>query len=228
MKVCEIYESLQGEGSLTGTPSVFIRTSGCNLRCSFCDTPFASWEPEGETLAVETLLQRVRQSTCPHFVLTGGEPMIWQDLPELCLRLRLEKKHITIETAGTIYRDLECDLMSISPKLSNSRPAIGRSADWHFRHEQERVRPEIVQLLIDRYPYQIKFVVDTVGDLEEIELYLRSLSRYESKKVMLMPEGISVEMLDQKRAWIEPYCAEHGFVYCDRAHLRWFGNRRGT
>ena len=127
MRIAEIFRSLQGEGLLTGTPSVFVRTSGCNLRCWFCDTPYTSWEPEGEDFSVDEILQRVdgllgADKSCRHAVLTGGEPMLFAELVPLAAALRQRGLHITIETAGTLYLPLACDLMSISPKLSNSTP----------------------------------------------------------------------------------------------------------
>jgi len=80
--VSEIYESFQGEGPFAPTPSLFIRTSGCNLRCSFCDTPFTSWNPEGTQIGLNELADRVLKSTAPHVVLTGGEPMLAPELTE--------------------------------------------------------------------------------------------------------------------------------------------------
>src|SRR5947208_1371630 len=89
VKIAEIFYSVQGEGSLVGVPSVFIRTSGCNLRCVWCDTPYTSWKPEGDELDVGEILSRVdthRQAR--HVVVTGGEPMIAPQIVELteCLR----------------------------------------------------------------------------------------------------------------------------------------------
>ena len=75
--ISEIFASVQGEGSLTGVPSVFVRTSGCNLRCDWCDTPYTSWEPEGQHMTVDQVVDQI-ESHRPirHSVLTGGEPMI--------------------------------------------------------------------------------------------------------------------------------------------------------
>src|SRR5271154_6718268 len=84
VKIAEIFYSVQGEGVLTGVPSIFVRTSGCNLRCSWCDTPYTSWNPEGEEMSVEAILDRVYE--CPaarHVVVTGGEPMIAPGIVEL-------------------------------------------------------------------------------------------------------------------------------------------------
>src|SRR6266481_3606251 len=103
MRIAEIYSSRQGEGLLTGTPSVFIRASGCNLRCWFCDTPYASWVPEGEDLSVDEMLFRVEALGASHVVLTGGEPMLFAELIPLTAGLRRQGRHITIETAGTLY-----------------------------------------------------------------------------------------------------------------------------
>src|SRR5438477_10105679 len=83
MLISEIFHSLQGEGELTGVPSVFVRTSGCNLRCNWCDTPYASWNPEGEILSVEQVLTEIARYPARHVVLTGGEPMIAKELPAL-------------------------------------------------------------------------------------------------------------------------------------------------
>src|ERR1700758_3861717 len=76
LKIAELFYSLQGEGSLVGVPSFFIRTSGCNLRCSWCDTPYTSWQPEGSDLSLGQILDEVKAHPARHVVVTGGEPMI--------------------------------------------------------------------------------------------------------------------------------------------------------
>ena len=122
MKISEIFYSIQGEGILAGVPSVFIRTTGCNLRCTWCDTPYTSWKPEGYQMMYGPMLTEVRRHWCGHVVLTGGEPMILPEIAELTEKIKAIDQHITIETAGTMYQKVVCDLMSISPKLSNSTP----------------------------------------------------------------------------------------------------------
>src|SRR4051812_46601268 len=122
MRVAEIFYSIQGEGKLSGVPSVFVRASGCNLRCTWCDTPYASWNPEGEDVAVDEIVRRVNAHLAKHIVVTGGEPMIMPDIAELCDALKRDDHHITIETAATVFKPVRLDLASLSPKLSNSTP----------------------------------------------------------------------------------------------------------
>src|SRR4051812_39940048 len=102
MLISELFYSVQGEGTLLGTPSVFVRTSGCNLRCRWCDTPYASWKPEGTEMSVGELMEQVNAHPTRFVVVTGGEPMIAKEMPLLLAALRTAGKHITIETAGTI------------------------------------------------------------------------------------------------------------------------------
>src|ERR1700704_5212716 len=87
MKISEIFYSIQGEGMLAGVPSVFLRTSGCNLRCTWCDTPYTSWKPEGDDLPLAAILADVRGHGSTHVVVTGGEPMIQQDIVQLTQRI---------------------------------------------------------------------------------------------------------------------------------------------
>lgn len=228
MRICEIYSSVQGEGLLTGTPSIFIRTSGCNLRCWFCDTPFASWQPEGESLSVEQILGRIEFWNSRHVVVTGGEPLLWRDLPDLCQVMHDQGKHITIETAGTIDRSVQCDLMSISPKLASSAPPEGTSNGWHRRHHHRRHRPELVSRLMARHDYQLKFVVDCRKDAEDVLEYLLELPQLDRDRVLLMPQGTSEPELQQRAEWLIPWCKEHAFRFCERAHIHWFGATRGT
>src|SRR4051812_26903059 len=103
MRITEIFHSIQGEGKLVGVPSVFARASGCNLRCVWCDTPYASWEPEGEQVTVDEIVRQVLGYGAKHVVVTGGEPMIMPDVTELCASLRAAGQHITIETAATVF-----------------------------------------------------------------------------------------------------------------------------
>lgn len=228
MRIAEIYKSVQGEGLLTGVESVFVRTSGCNLRCWFCDTPYASWQPEGEDLAIAEIAQRVSACGCDHVVITGGEPMLFAELVPLCDELQRLGLHLTIETAGTLYLSVACDLMSISPKRANSTPIPAQAGTWSERHERTRHAPAVIQRLTSEYAYQLKFVIDTPGDCADVEEYLRNFPALERDRVLLMPQGTDPQRLATIGAWLEPYCAEHGLHYCPRKHIEWFGLTRGT
>ena len=153
MRIAEIFYSVQGEGSLVGVPSLFVRTSGCNLRCSWCDTPYTSWNPEGDDLAIDEILDRAAAfPAAQHVVLTGGEPMIAPGIVELSERFRKRGMHITVETAGTVFTPVACDLMSISPKLSNSTP----EGAFRAQHERLRQQPDVLLRLMASYDYQLK------------------------------------------------------------------------
>lgn len=227
MRIAEIFYSRQGEGLLTGCESIFVRASGCNLRCWFCDTPYTSWAPEGDDLAVEEILAQVDAWECDHVVLTGGEPMLFAELVPLAQALRERGKHITIETAGTLDLPVACDLMSISPKLSNSLPR-GGDARWRRRHERTRHAPEVIRALIGRYAYQFKFVVDTPADGAEIEAYLAEFPEIDRQRVLLMPQGTELDELQRRAEWLIPYAAAHGLGYSPRKHIEWYGLTRGT
>jgi 7-carboxy-7-deazaguanine synthase len=228
VRVAEIYQSVQGEGFLTGTPSVFVRASGCNLRCWFCDTPYASWRPEGEDLAVEEIVARIQALGCEHVVLTGGEPMLFAELIPLCEQLHAHNRHITVETAGTLYLPLDCDLMSISPKLGNSTPSPALAPRWHLRHEHTRHAPEVIRRLVDEYEYQFKFVVQHPRDGDEVLRYLADFPSIDRERVMLMPMGTDVDELAGVAAWLPDYCAKYRLHYCPRRQIEWFGLVRGT
>ncbi|OHB81686.1 MAG: radical SAM protein [Planctomycetes bacterium RBG_16_64_10] len=228
MKIAEIYRSVQGEGLLAGTPSVFVRTSGCNLRCWFCDTPHASWAPEGDDLPVDQIVAQVQEWDCRHVVLTGGEPMLFAELIPLADRLRQTGRHITIETAGTLYLPVACDLMSLSPKLASSAPAASRDARWRRRHQRTRHAPTVIRRLTAEYPYQIKFVIDSMDDCGEVQRYLADMPQLDRQRVLLMPQGTCPEALAERAAWLEPYCRQHRLRFCPRHQIEWFGWLRGT
>ena len=228
MRVSEIYRSVQGEGFLTGTPSVFVRASGCNLRCWFCDTPYASWRPEGRDMAVDEIVAHVEEWETRHVVVTGGEPMLFAELIPLCERLRAAGRHVTIETAATLYLPVECDLMSISPKFASSAPSEEFHARWHRRHERERHRPEVIRRLVAEYEYQVKFVIDGRADLESAREYLAEFPEINRERVLLMPQGIDQAELDARGAWLRDFCETEGLVFCPRKQIEWFGRVRGT
>ena len=228
MKISEIYRSLQGEGRLTGTPSTFVRVSGCNLRCWFCDTPYASWHPEGEDLSLEEILDEIDRLDCEHVVLTGGEPMLYAELVPLTAALRRQSKHITIETAGTLYLPVACDLMSISPKLAGTGPRGDEDRRWSVRHDRTRHAPDVIRRLAAEHAHQFKFVVETPEDCQLVEEYLVELSEIDRSAVLLMPLGTDREALAGRSEWLEVYCQKHGLTHCPRRQIEWFGFVRGT
>ncbi|MEX0641874.1 MAG: 7-carboxy-7-deazaguanine synthase QueE [Pirellulales bacterium] len=228
MKIAEIYRSVQGEGLLTGVPSVFVRTSGCNLRCWFCDTPYTSWRPEGRDMTIDDIVAQVEEWDTKHVVITGGEPMLYSELIPLCDRLHAIGQHITIETAGTLYLPVACDLMSISPKLASSVPAAEDHPRWSRRHERERHRPAVIHRLLAEHEYQLKFVIDSRADLDDVTRYLDEFPEIVRGRVLLMPQGTDLEQLATRSSWLRPYCEEAGFIYCPRKQIEWFGPVRGT
>jgi 7-carboxy-7-deazaguanine synthase len=223
LKIAELFYSLQGEGALVGVPSVFIRTSGCNLRCWWCDTPYTSWQPEGNELEIEQILDEVKAHPARHVVVTGGEPMILPEVIPLTERLRALGLHITIETAGTVSRPVACDLMSISPKLSNSTP----SGPWATQHDRLRIQPEILRELMARYEHQLKFVIAQPQDLGEVRALLETL-RADRQKVILMPEGTDRDVLRERALWLAEICKDEGFRFSPRLHVELYGNQRGV
>jgi 7-carboxy-7-deazaguanine synthase len=229
MRIAEIFHSIQGEGLLAGVPSIFIRTSGCNLRCHWCDTPYASWKPEGPEMSIEEILKKLTEWNCDHVVLTGGEPMITPDLPELATALKKQKKHITIETAGTIPPNgIPCDLASISPKLSNSTPPPERDPAWAKKHEATRLQPKVISEWISKYTFQLKFVVSSELDLAEIKHLLSRLPPVPLHQIQLMPEGIDIKTLATRSPWLVEICKREGFRFCPRLQIELFGHTRGT
>jgi len=228
MRTAEIYDSTQGEGFWTGTQSVFVRLSGCNLRCWFCDTPHTSWRPEGDDLSVDEVLEQVLQFDIPHVVLTGGEPMLFAELIPLSEQLHAAGRQITIETAGTLYLPVCCDLMSISPKLANSTPTREQAPQWSSRHERTRHAPHVIERLTSEFPYQLKFVIDAIDDCAEVEKYLEQFPGVDRKRVMLMPQGTEPDQLAKTSAWLQDYCREHQLSFCPRKQIEWYGMVRGT
>jgi len=227
VKISEIFYSIQGEGMLVGIPSVFVRTSGCNLRCSWCDTPYTSWEPEGVPMSVAEIVDEVRRHPARHVVVTGGEPMIQPETGELTESLRDAGMHITIETAGTVPGRVACDLMSISPKLANSTPREREGGRWASVHERLRRQPEVLVQLMASYPYQLKFVIAAPEDLEEVENLLDAI-RADRLRVVLMPEGIDPVTLAERGRWLTEICKERNYRFSPRLHVTLWGNRRGV
>ena len=232
MLVSEIFCSIQGEGELTGVPSVFVRTSGCNLRCAWCDTPYSSWEPEGKARGVAAVITEVQRHVgARHVVLTGGEPMIAKDIREVASGLRDLGYHITIETAATVPPEgIACDLASLSPKLLKSAPDPVKHAVWRRRHEAIRWQPNVVRTWIDGgYSCQFKFVVTQPSDIDEIEGMIASVRRdIPRHRVLLMPEGTTLEAIRARASWLSELCKGRGYRYAHRLQLELYGNRRGT
>lgn len=235
--IAEIFHSLQGEGSLTGVPSVFVRTAGCNLRCRWCDTPYASWNPTGSWLTVAEIIarsERLAGRGTRHVVLTGGEPMVARGIRDLAHAFREKDWHITIETAGTKRPEgIACDLASLSPKLSHATPQSGEaSPGWVLRHESLRWQPGVIEEWILGGEYQLKFVIATAEHFHEMETMLGTLGErgipVRPWCVQVMPEGTVREILESRQSELLPLCKDRGYRYCERRHIHWFGNTPGT
>ncbi|MBI4916291.1 MAG: 7-carboxy-7-deazaguanine synthase QueE [Acidobacteria bacterium] len=209
---------------LAGVPSFFVRTAGCNLRCAWCDTPYASWRPEGRRTPVDEVVAQARASGCRHVVVTGGEPLLQREIGTLTAALSGAGHHVTIETAGTLAPELTCHLLSVSPKAANSDPA----GAWRERHRRIRAERGPLAALLARHPeHQVKFVVRGRGDLPEILALVGQLA-IDRGRVLLMPEGATREEIGARGAEVARMCLDAGFRYSPRLHVDLFGGGRGV
>jgi 7-carboxy-7-deazaguanine synthase len=237
LPINELFYSLQGEGTLAGMPTVFVRTSGCNLRCWFCDSYHTSWEPTHAWMDLDGILAAVEEYDAEHVVLTGGEPMMHEASAELLDRLGERGYHTTVETNGTIYRDTHIDLASISPKLASSTPTPERDPKgegaWAERHEERRIDMDALARLVDDYESQLKFVVTGPEDMAEITDLVERVrnatsTRVPDSDVLLMPEGVTREELEETRTVVAELAMEYGYRYTPRLHVDLWNDAPGT
>lgn len=175
----------------------------------------------------DQILSKLEHHACGHAVITGGEPMILADVADLTRKIKTLAHHITIETAGTVYQDVACDLMSISPKLSNSTPYDRENGKFAAHHEQLRYQPEVLRRLIGAYDYQLKFVISTVADANEARDIVQQIGA-DPQRVLLMPEGTNRDVLAERAQWLVELCKDFRYRYCPRLHVEIWGNKRGV
>ena len=221
-----------------GVPSVFIRFAGCPLRCRWCDTQYAQDHASGVDLTIPQIIDKIENlKPSPtkrknkinsadfaasvvksnHVVLTGGEPFANPQLPLLAKTMKKLGKHITIETAGIKFiPGLACDLMSISPKTSNS--------GLKFKKGARPFTP--IKRLIKNYPYQLKFVVESPDDLPEIQKAIASLGKIDPSKVLLMPQAKTRDELLARSPMVAELCKQAGFTFCTRLQILLFDGQR--
>ncbi|MFD1586533.1 7-carboxy-7-deazaguanine synthase QueE [Halorientalis brevis] len=238
LPINELFYSLQGEGRLAGVPTVFVRTSGCNLRCWFCDSYHTSWEPTHDWQDVDEIVAAVDSyDQAEHVVLTGGEPLLHEASVDLLNRLGDAGYHTTVETNGTIFRDAHVDLASISPKLQSSTPTPEKDptgeGKWAERHDQRRVDLDALAALVDAYESQLKFVVTDADDLPEIDRLVERVrdaaaTTVHDSDVLLMPEGATREALDETRNAVAELAMDRGYRYTPRLHVDLWNDAPGT
>ena len=211
-----------------GTPSVFLRTYRCNLTCTWCDTKYtwlnqANSEPgvDYRPMKTEEVLDKVLSYDCKHLVVTGGEPLLHQELLAPVLSsLKQSGYFIEVETNGTITptagTNEYVDCFNVSPKTSNS-----------LVQETQRIRSDSLQALVRSRKAWFKFVVCETSDLVEVE---DMISRFTlpRERVLLMPEGTDATALLTRSRWLVEICEQKGFRFTPRLHILLFGNRRGT
>jgi organic radical activating enzyme len=240
----EIFHTIQGEGVSAGLPAVFIRASRCNLHCVWCDTDH-TWNFEGtpwphekdalpgyakhrkadvtsETSAAEAA-RRILAFDCPRVVITGGEPLLQEEeFLEMIrlIRARMPDCVFEVETNATripspAFADA-VDQFNVSPKLANAAMP-----------ESLRLNNQSLGFFATSPKAWFKFVVSSPADLAEIKMLQ---SRYEipARRILLMPEGRTAAELDRTARQLAELCRELGFRFCDRLHIRLWGDRRGV
>ncbi len=223
--VSEVFKSLQGEGPRIGTPSLFVRLGGCNLRCEFCDTKYASFaefSKEWKSYTIDELVSITHslRGRVSNLVITGGEPLLQQKVLKLFLgKVQSFFSSIEIETNGTLVPEELIEIyginFNVSVKLSNS------GLDYANRINEGAI--EIFANLENAY---FKFVVKSREDFEEVK-ELAEKFYISTQKIFVMPLSGSLKDLESVAKEIAELCIEYGFRYSDRLHLRLYGGERG-
>ncbi len=240
----EIFYSIQGEGKSVGVPSVFVRTSLCNLHCIWCDTDYTwNWTNTrfphindampGYTkfdkkqwvakVEINEVVEAVMAFSGKNIILTGGEPLLQQPgLVQLMHALRTISPDYRFETEtnGTLVPtaefDASIDQYNVSPKLENSNNS-----------RKLREKPAAYRFFAGSEKANFKFVVAQPADLAEV-LELMHTYHISPEKVWLMPEATSRERLAAQRLWLVEICKNYGFRYSDRLHVEIWGSKKGV
>ncbi|MEO0265424.1 MAG: 7-carboxy-7-deazaguanine synthase QueE [candidate division WOR-3 bacterium] len=223
--VSEIFKSIQGEGPKTGSPSVFLRLAGCNLRCKFCDTKYASFTEfasEWKSLELTDILREIEgiRGSAWNLVITGGEPLLQkQPLAKLIGTLESLFHTVEIETNGTILPEgiplLTSLSFNVSIKLSNS------GVD-----EDARINGDVINFYAEFERAYFKFVIGDEFDIQEL-LRIVENNYISPHRVYLMPMARDLEELDRIAYKVCELAIRFGFNYSDRLHIRLFGGQRG-
>ncbi len=238
----EIFYTIQGEGKNLGKPSIFVRTSLCNLHCIWCDTDY-TWNWKGtrfrhvndstpgynkfdksewiEELPIAAILDQIKTFPCKNIVITGGEPLLQQkELSELCSKLKDDGYWIEIETNGTLAPISavagNVDQFNVSPKLENSN-----------NPRNLRLKPKVLDHFTKEEKSIFKFVIDSEKDLKEV-LEIQKEYNIAVNRIYLMPQGTLPEALNSKRLWLVDICKAYGFNFTDRLHIQLWGNKKGV
>jgi 7-carboxy-7-deazaguanine synthase len=218
----QVFYTLQGEGVSIGRPVIFLRLHYCNLKCDWCDTKY-TWDKsderyfsEPERWSIREVIDELQKYDCQRVVITGGEPLIQADAIDELIKSLPDYK-FEVETNGTIKPSklmIERDVrFNVSPKLSNSLN------DKKSRYKQDVLR------LFNTIKSSFKFVVIGKKDLEEVEEIVDSCE-IDKEKVILMPEGVTLEAQVEHGREIAEICKKKGFRLVPRLHIYLWGNER--
>ena len=214
--VPEIFHSLQGEGTRTGVPAVFLRLAGCNLHCSWCDTKH-SWA-SGMECSEEETAERILSHGCPSLVITGGEPLLQQEslLRLLSLLPRRGEFYIEVETNGTLppcpALAERVDQWNVSPKLAHSGNA-GKNP----------LCPGVLASFAALGNAWFKFVVQNEADWDAVE----SLG-LPQERIILMPCAATRAALHAAQPAVAELCVRHGVRFGNRLQLELWDDAKGV
>lgn len=241
-QIVDLHTCIQGEGRCAGIPHILIRFTGCNLNCMFsewiCDTAYASWLPEHGKYSLQDIIDIVDENPqIKYALITGGEPTIHPELlKEVIGILKNYDFFVALETNGTKFVDCDLDLVTISPKLTNSIPVVGTmianeivqrlaSQENHDKQVNNRYKPDQLLQWMNHRSYQFKFVCTTDAQLREISAIQKELD-IPRERIYLMPEGVTNEQLQRRRPWLIEQCIAYGYNYTDRLHIVAYDNKR--
>ena len=226
MKISEIFESIQGEGTNAGKPAIFLRTAECNLRCSWCDTKY-TWDwnnfdyaTEVNEMSIKEIRKELEQFTNRHLVITGGEPLMQQDdLADLLTFLKPDF-YVEVETNGTILPNNALsalvDQWNVSPKTINSGNPLALCEDsecYAFFSKQKNC--------------YFKYVVENEDDLIEINNLIEKYSLVRDR-IMLMTQASTKEEMAEREKAVFFLSKKNNLSYSPRIHVVKWGNQRGT